>query len=90
MVTLDVGSYTLKRILLDNNNSADVIFLGTLEAMGISLTTIQPTKAMLVWYNEDHSKARGKITLPIIVKDKINMMELMMVGAPSAYNMFVG
>ena len=35
-------------------------------------------------------KARGKITLPISVKDKVQMTELMVVDAPSAYNMIVG
>ena len=35
------------------------------------------------------NQARGKITLPIAVKDKVQMTELMVVDAPSAYNMIV-
>ena len=90
MVTLDVGSCTVKRILVDNGSSANVIFLSTLEAMGISPTAVQPTKATLVGFNGMDSQARGKITLPIAVKDKVHMTELMVVDAPSAYNMIVG
>ena len=90
VVTLDVGNCTVKRILVDNGSSADIIFLSTIEAMGISPTAIQPTQATLVGFNGVDSKARGKITLPISVKDQVQMTELMVVDAPSAYNMIVG
>ena len=90
VVTLDVGSCTVKRILVDNGSSTDVIFLSTLEAMGINPTSIQPTKVMLVGFNRVDSKARGKFTLPITVKDKVQMTELMVVDAPFTYNMIVG
>ena len=36
------------------------------------------------------SQARGKITLLIAVKNKLQMTELMVVDAPSAHNMIVG
>ena len=36
------------------------------------------------------SKARGKITLPIAVKDKVQMTELVVVDTSFAYNMIVG
>lgn len=67
-----------------------LFFLSTLEAMGISLTAIQPMKATWVWFNGVDSKARGKITLPILVKDKVQMTELVVINAYSAYNMIVG
>ena len=90
VVTLDVGNRIVKRILVDNGSSVDVIFLSTLEVIGISPTVIQPTKAALVGFKGVDSKARGKITLPISVKDKVQMTELMVVDAPSSYNMIVG
>ena len=90
MVTLDVGNYTVKRILVDNGSSTNVIFLSTLEVMEISPTAIQPTKATLVGFNGVDSRVRGKIILPIAVKDRVHMTELMVVDAPSAYKMIVG
>lgn len=90
MVTFKVGNCMVKRILVDNSSLTDFIFLSTHDTMGISPTTIQPTKAILVRLNGDHSKANGKITLPITVKGKIHMTELMVVDAPFTYNMIVG
>ena len=43
-VTCDVGNYVVKRILVDYGSLVDVIFLDTLEAIGISPTVVQPTR----------------------------------------------
>lgn len=52
---------------------------------------IQPTKVTLVGFNGDHIKARGKITLSIAAKGKTHVIKMMMVvDAPSTYNMIVG
>lgn len=44
----------------------------------------------MVRFNGVDSKARGKITLLISVKDKVQMTELIVVNTPSAYNIIVG
>ncbi|KAF3443549.1 hypothetical protein FNV43_RR13235 [Rhamnella rubrinervis] len=44
VVTLDVGNCTIKRILVDNGSSADIVFLSTLEKMGINPQS-RPTAA---------------------------------------------
>lgn len=70
VVTLKVGNCVVKRIPMDNGNLTDIIFLNTFDAIRISPSAIQPTKATLVGFNGDHNKAREKITLPITIKGK--------------------
>ena len=55
VVMLDVGNCMVKRILVDNKSSADIIFLSTLEKMTISSVDVQPIKVLLVGYDGNKS-----------------------------------
>lgn len=79
-----MGNYTIKRIFVDNDNLADVIFLNMLDQIRISLTTIQTTKATLVGFDKNESKAIEKITLPITIDMVVQKFTMMVVNASSA------
>ncbi|KAF3443116.1 hypothetical protein FNV43_RR17037 [Rhamnella rubrinervis] len=90
VVTLDVGNCTIKRILMDTESSADIVFSRTLDKMGISPMTIQSTRATLVGYDGNESLAKGKIILLVTAKNVTQMVEMMVVDTPSSYNMILG
>ncbi|KAF3433513.1 hypothetical protein FNV43_RR24615 [Rhamnella rubrinervis] len=90
VVTLNVGNCTITWILVDNGSLTDIIFSNTLDKMGISPSAIQPTKATLVGYDRNESLAKGRIILPVTAKSMTQMTEMMVVDAPSAYNMILG
>ncbi|KAF3440821.1 hypothetical protein FNV43_RR19107 [Rhamnella rubrinervis] len=58
VVTLEVENYVMKRILVDNGSSTDIIFSSTLEAMRISPKVAEPSRATLVGYDGNES-AKG-------------------------------
>lgn len=67
MVTLDVGNFTIKRLLINNGSSIDISLLSILQEMGMDKSTFFETlKATLVLFDEMESRAIGTIKLPII------------------------
>ncbi|KAG7532870.1 Ribonuclease H domain [Arabidopsis thaliana x Arabidopsis arenosa] len=70
VITLDVANFEVSRILIDTGSSVDLIFLGTLERMGISRADIVGPPSPLVAFTSESAMSLGTIKLPVLAKNK--------------------
>ncbi|KAG7532877.1 Integrase catalytic core [Arabidopsis thaliana x Arabidopsis arenosa] len=71
VITLDVANFEVSRILIDTGSSVDLIFLGTLERMGISRADIVGPPSPLVAFTSLSAMSLGTIKLPVLAKKGI-------------------
>ncbi|XP_065635261.1 uncharacterized protein LOC136069996 [Quercus suber] len=94
VVSIRVGDYNVHRVLIDNGNSADILYYQAFQQMGIDRARLIPTSAPLVGFRGTRVFPIGSITLPVTVGDypqKLtrNVMFLV-VDYSSAYNGILG
>ncbi|KAG7572390.1 hypothetical protein ISN44_As09g007540 [Arabidopsis suecica] len=70
VITLDVANFEVSRILIDTGSSVDLIFLGTLERMGISRADIVGPPSPLVAFTSESAMSLRMIKLPVLAKKK--------------------
>ncbi|CAL9239528.1 unnamed protein product, partial [Arabidopsis halleri] len=68
VITLDVANFEVSRILIDTGSSVDLIFLSTLERMGISRADIVGPPSPLVAFTSESAMSLGTIKLPVLAK----------------------
>ncbi|KAG7567917.1 Reverse transcriptase domain [Arabidopsis thaliana x Arabidopsis arenosa] len=71
VIILDVANFEVSRILIDTGSSVDLIFLGTLEMMGISRADIVGPPSPLVAFTSESAMSLGTIKLPVLAKKGI-------------------
>ena len=69
VVSIQVGDYNVHRMLVDNGNSADILYYPTFQQMGINRARLTPTNAPLVGFGGTTVLLLGAITLPVMVGD---------------------
>ena len=80
----------MNRILIDNGNSADVIFLDVLEEMQALNTNIVTKTTKLIGFNGEQKTILGKDTL-LVYAEGINLhTKFAVLGFPFAYNIILG
>lgn len=66
VVTLVFSNYLMRRILIDNGSSADILYLPTFDQMGIGLDKLRPIQTPLVGFTGDRLLQLGTINLPVM------------------------
>ena len=69
VVSIRVGNYNVHRMLVDNGNSADILYYPAFQQMGIDRTQLIPTNALLVSFGGTRVLPLGAITLSMTVSD---------------------
>ena len=59
----------MHRMLVDNDNSADILYYPAFQQMGINRARLTPTNAPLVGFGGTRVLSLGAITLPGMVSD---------------------
>ncbi|KAG7585621.1 Retrotransposon gag domain [Arabidopsis thaliana x Arabidopsis arenosa] len=90
VITLDVANFEVTRCLIDTGSSVDLIFLSTLQRMGISKADIIGPQAPLVAFTSDTSMSLGNIKLPVLVAGVLKIVEFIVFDRPAAYNIILG
>ena len=72
VVTLRIANFDIKKILLDNESSVNIIFFSTLKKMEFDLRRIEPTKTNLTGLSGEVKVLKGRVVLPITVGDESN------------------
>ncbi|KAG7588540.1 Ribonuclease H-like superfamily [Arabidopsis suecica] len=90
VITLDVANFEVTRCLIDIGSSVDLIFLSTLQRMGISKTDIIGPPAPLVAFTSDTSMSLGNIKLPVLAAGVPKIVEFIIFDRPAAYNIILG
>lgn len=93
IVSMIIGKYPIKRILIDSGSSIDIFFYDAFVRVNLPLNKLKPISMPLVTFNEESVEIEGEITLPIIVgtspqQGKV-FMTFMVVRMPSVYNVIL-
>ncbi|CAE5959511.1 unnamed protein product [Arabidopsis arenosa] len=90
VITLDVANFEVSRILIDTGSSVDLIFLGTLERMGISRADIVGPPSPLVAFTSESAMSLGTIKLLVLAKNVSKIVDFIVFDKPAAYNIILG
>ncbi|KAG7599567.1 Transposase MuDR plant [Arabidopsis suecica] len=90
VITLDVANFEVTRCLIYTGSSVDLIFLSTLQRMGISKADIIGPPAPLVAFTSDTSMSLVNIKLPVLAAGVPKIVEFIVFDRPAAYNIIIG
>ncbi|XP_057953060.1 uncharacterized protein LOC131147587 [Malania oleifera] len=94
VLSLLVTNYMVRRILIDNGSSANIMFWLVLVGMKIGKERLKPVSTPLVGFGGDTVHPLGKITLPVTIgttPQQVTMLtEFLVVDRPSVYNVILG
>ncbi|KAI0515705.1 hypothetical protein KFK09_008371 [Dendrobium nobile] len=96
VISAGIGNpcYNVKRILVDNGSSVDVLFYSTFLSMGLSREKLQPAAGPLYGFDNRPVRVEGTITLPVVLGEFPRQVEhpilFIVVKSESAYNAIFG
>ncbi|XP_056697477.1 uncharacterized protein [Spinacia oleracea] len=90
VISLPIGNALIKRILVDNGSSANVLFLEALQEMGLEEKNIIKRSAVLVGFSGESLRTVGEISLPTYAEGVNVMTKFNVVDCSSAYNIILG
>ncbi|KAK3033701.1 hypothetical protein RJ639_033925 [Escallonia herrerae] len=94
VVTLRVGNFDVKRILVDNGSSAEVLFYEAFPKMNIPSDRLRKMDTPLYGFSNHPVAVEGIIALPVAIGTPPTQAKLMLdfvvVRVPSAYNAILG
>ncbi|KAL5560386.1 hypothetical protein UlMin_036597 [Ulmus minor] len=90
VISLLVANCKIKRILVDNGSSTNVLFLNALQEMKIDESNIRRCTTVLVGFNGEQKFTIGDIALPVYAGGINLNVNFTVLDSPSAYNMILG
>ncbi|XP_021859219.2 uncharacterized protein [Spinacia oleracea] len=90
VISLQIGNTLIKRILIDNGSSANVLFLEALQEMGLEEKNVIRRSTVLVGFSGESLRTVGEISLPTYAEGVNVMTKFNVVDCPSAYNVILG
>ena len=67
IITLVIGNYTTRRVLIDNESSIDILYYPTFQQMRINKELLYPMYVPLIGFREMKVLPVGTISLPVVV-----------------------
>ena len=95
VVSAPVANNLVRRILIDNGSSADIIFKSALDRMKLSGMRPTPISTPLFGFSGERVMTEGTIDLPVTFGtpgglEVTHIVSFLVVDQPSAYNIIVG
>ncbi|XP_038715058.1 uncharacterized protein LOC120008756 [Tripterygium wilfordii] len=90
VISILVANYTIKRVLVDNGSSTNVLFLSCLKAMEIDESHIVGRSTILLGFNEEQVYNLGEIALPVYTEGINLNTNFMVLNSASPYNIILG
>ena len=88
-----IAKYDIKRILVDNESSTNVLFYDAFQKMNM-LDRLKQAGTLLVRFSGDPVAVEGQITLPVITEKEPHwstvQLIFLVIKIPSAYNVIFG
>uniref|UniRef100_A0A2N9GG66 RNase H type-1 domain-containing protein n=1 Tax=Fagus sylvatica TaxID=28930 RepID=A0A2N9GG66_FAGSY len=93
VVSLEIAGYSIRRVLIDNGSSADIIYLTAFQQMRIGKDQLRPIETPLVGFTGTSVYPPGVIFLQIIAgtypRQATKRVEFLVADCPSAYNVII-
>ncbi|KAG5553475.1 hypothetical protein RHGRI_011374 [Rhododendron griersonianum] len=80
----------VRRVLVDQGSSAEILFYSAFKALGLSKDRLSPVDAPLVGFTGIPVYPLGKIMLPVYAGSVQLQVEFIVVSSPSPYNAILG
>ncbi|GAV73961.1 LOW QUALITY PROTEIN: hypothetical protein CFOL_v3_17444, partial [Cephalotus follicularis] len=94
VVTLLVELFTMKRILIDNGSSADILYKHAFDQLRIPVDQLKPVKTPLIGFAGETIHPLGSIKLSVVAGTAPRQtqveMTFLVVDTPSPYNAIIG
>ncbi|GMN63958.1 hypothetical protein TIFTF001_033028 [Ficus carica] len=89
-----VAGNVIRRVLIDNGSSADIMFMDAFSRLKIEGAALTPARTPLYGFSGDFVRAAGTVCLPVTIGDGpervTRMVEFIVVDRPSVYNVILG
>src|SRR4051812_24581242 len=94
VLTVDLGGIEVRRFLIANRSSCDILSLATFTKMGIESSNLKPCVGGLESFMGHEAPIMGIISLPLALgtwpKIATEIVEFLVIDRPSAYNRILG
>ncbi|XP_058215688.1 uncharacterized protein LOC131326819 [Rhododendron vialii] len=90
VVTLQILTHSVKRVLIDQGSSAEVMYLSLFNELKIPQSCLLPAEVPLIGFSGTPVWHLGRITLPVVTDSVASNQEFVVVDAPSPYNAILG
>ena len=91
---LNIEGFNTKRILVDNDSSADIIYLPAFQQLKLNPKRLHPFDSPLVSFSGDMVYPKGIVMLTITVgtypRQLTCQLDFLVVDCPSSYNVIIG
>ncbi|KAK3014944.1 hypothetical protein RJ639_009960 [Escallonia herrerae] len=94
VITVRAGNFDVKRVLIDNGSSAEILFFDAFKKMNIPMDRLRKMDTPLYGFSNHPVAAEGIIALPVTIGTppaQANfILDFVVVKVPSAYNAILG
>lgn len=90
LILLNIANCLVKRVLVDNESSVEVMFLSAFVGVGLAKEDIVPIDTPLVGFDGSSMVPLGTIKADVIARERLLAVEFVVVDAMSPYNVIIG
>ena len=94
VIMLNIEGFNTKRILVDNDSFADIIYLPAFQQLKLNPKRLHPFDSPLVSFSGDMVYPKGIVMLTITVgtypRQLTRQLDFLVVYCPSSYNVIIG
>ncbi|KAL0645841.1 hypothetical protein Bca4012_044132 [Brassica carinata] len=90
VISLTVANCLVKRILVDNGSSSNIIFHATYKDLGLEEIALTRRIPPLIGFSGEVEQIAGEVTLPVYAEGVNTSTKFLVVGCDSSYNMILG
>lgn len=90
MIQIVIANLNVRRVLIDNGSSANLLFASTVKAMHLDETKIRRKSVSLIGFSGESKSTLGEIDLMVYAGGKNLCTTFMIINSCSAYNAILG
>ena len=90
LIDIGIGECLVTKVLVDTGSSVNLIFLDTLDKMGVDQRDMKPSSRTLTGFNDSSEQMIGTIRLPVYAGDVTRTVKFSVIRARAPYNAILG
>ncbi|CAA7022329.1 unnamed protein product [Microthlaspi erraticum] len=87
---LQIHDCDVAKVLIDTGSTVNLIFLETLDRMGVEQESIKPTSRPLTGFTAEYTYSCGTVRLPVYVGGISKLLKFIVMDKPAIYNAILG
>lgn len=94
IITLEIEGFNTRRVLIDNESSADIMYMTAYQQLRLDPKRLRPFKSPLVSFSGDRIYLKGIISLLVTTgthpAQVTKQVDFLIIDCPSSYNVILG